>query len=62
MNRIELDPPIAPAGDIVTLSGVPDSMKVGDTLTLKTVNVIKPFYSYFPSSYVFFNSDLLLYI
>ena len=28
--------------DIVTLSGVPDSMKVGDTLSLKTKNVMKP--------------------
>lgn len=28
-----LDPPIAHAGDIVTITGVPDIMKVGDTLT-----------------------------
>lgn len=33
VERVPLDPPIAVAGDIVTLSGVPESMKVGDTLT-----------------------------
>jgi len=33
VSRVPLDPPIAVAGDIVTLSGVPESMKVGDTLT-----------------------------
>eukprot|EP00571_Detonula_confervacea_P012623 CAMPEP_0172311224 /NCGR_PEP_ID=MMETSP1058-20130122/14209_1 /TAXON_ID=83371 /ORGANISM="Detonula confervacea, Strain CCMP 353" /LENGTH=827 /DNA_ID=CAMNT_0013024339 /DNA_START=75 /DNA_END=2558 /DNA_ORIENTATION=- len=33
VSRMPLDPPIAHAGDIVTLTGVPESMKVGDTLT-----------------------------
>ena len=33
VSRVPLDPPMAYAGDIVTLSGVPESMKVGDTLT-----------------------------
>jgi len=33
VKRVPLDPPFAVAGDIVTLSGVPESMKVGDTLT-----------------------------
>mmetsp|Transcript_25196 Transcript_25196/g.56516 ORF Transcript_25196/g.56516 Transcript_25196/m.56516 type:complete len:769 (-) Transcript_25196:515-2821(-) len=33
VSRVALDPPIAHAGDIVTLAGVPDSVKVGDTLT-----------------------------
>ena len=33
ISRVPLDPPLAHAGDIVTLTGVPDSMKVGDTLT-----------------------------
>ncbi len=33
VSRAPLDPPIAIAGDIVTLSGVPDSTRVGDTLT-----------------------------
>ncbi len=42
VNRTELDPPIASAGDIVTLAGVPDSMKVGDTLTLKSNRISKP--------------------
>jgi GTP-binding protein len=35
VERTELDPAVASAGDIVTVSGVPDSMKVGDTLTFK---------------------------
>jgi len=34
--RTELESPIASAGDIVTLAGVPDSISVGDTLTLKS--------------------------
>jgi len=33
VSRVPLDPPIAHAGDIVTLTGVPESMRVGDTLT-----------------------------
>ena len=33
MSRVALDPPAASAGDIVTLTGVPDSVRVGDTLT-----------------------------
>mmetsp|Transcript_10936 Transcript_10936/g.19977 ORF Transcript_10936/g.19977 Transcript_10936/m.19977 type:complete len:829 (+) Transcript_10936:147-2633(+) len=39
VSRIPLDPPIAHAGDIVTLAGVPESMKVGDTLT-STSNMV----------------------
>jgi len=39
VSRVPLDPPIAYAGDIVTLTGVPESMKVGDTLT-STANAI----------------------
>jgi GTP-binding protein len=35
VSRTDLDPPIAKAGDIVTLAGVPDNIAVGDTLTLK---------------------------
>lgn len=31
--RVPLEPAVAYAGDIVTLTGVPESMKVGDTLT-----------------------------
>lgn len=42
VNRTELDPPIASAGDIITLSGVPDSIKVGDTLCLKSNPLSKP--------------------
>ena len=42
VNRTELDPPIASVGDIVTLSGVPDSMKVGDTLSLKSNQLPRP--------------------
>lgn len=42
VNRTELDPPMASAGDIVTLAGVPDSMKVGDTLTLKSNQILEP--------------------
>ena len=30
VSRVALDPPIAHAGDIVTLAGVPDSVKVGE--------------------------------
>jgi GTP-binding protein len=33
--RTPLDPPLAMAGDIVTLVGVPDSIAVGDTVTIK---------------------------
>ena len=33
VSRVPLDPSIAYAGDIVTLTGVPESLKVGDTLT-----------------------------
>lgn len=33
VSRAPLDPPFAIAGDIVTLAGVPDSTRVGDTLT-----------------------------
>ncbi len=42
VNRTELDPPKASAGDIVTLSGVPGSMRVGDTLTLKSNPIPSP--------------------
>jgi len=42
VTRTDLDPPIASAGDIVTLSGVPDSIKVGDTVTLKSNPVLSP--------------------
>jgi GTP-binding protein len=34
--RTDLEPAIASAGDIVTLSGCPDTIAVGDTLTLKS--------------------------
>jgi GTP-binding protein len=33
VSRVPLEPAVAYAGDIVTLTGVPESMKVGDTLT-----------------------------
>jgi GTP-binding protein len=33
ISRTPLDPPVAYAGDIITLAGVPHSMAVGDTLT-----------------------------
>lgn len=33
VSRVPLDPAVAYAGDIVTLAGIPESMKVGDTLT-----------------------------
>lgn len=33
VSRVPLDPAIAYAGDIITLTGVPETMKVGDTLT-----------------------------
>lgn len=36
-SRAPLDPPTAHAGDIVTLTGVPESMAVGDTLTAADV-------------------------
>ena len=39
VSRIPLDPAISYAGDIVTLSGVPESLKVGDTLT-STKNMV----------------------
>lgn len=42
VNRTELDPPIASVGDIVTLAGVPDSMRVGDTLSLKSNHIARP--------------------
>jgi len=42
VTRTDLEPPIASAGDIVTLSGVPDSITVGDTVTLKDNPVQKP--------------------
>lgn len=42
VSRAPLDPPIAVAGDIVTLAGVPDSMKVGDTLTSSDNRVSQP--------------------
>jgi len=42
VTRTDLDPPIASAGDIVTLSGVPDSIKVGDTVTLKSNPIQNP--------------------
>lgn len=41
VSRTPLDPPIAKAGDIVTLAGVPDNIAVGDTLTLKSNPVNK---------------------
>lgn len=42
VSRAPLDPPIAIAGDIVTLAGVPDSMKVGDTITSSDNRVSQP--------------------
>mmetsp|Transcript_13695 Transcript_13695/g.25760 ORF Transcript_13695/g.25760 Transcript_13695/m.25760 type:complete len:795 (-) Transcript_13695:3641-6025(-) len=36
VSRTELESAVASAGDIVTLAGVPDSIAVGDTLTLKS--------------------------
>eukprot|EP00986_Skeletonema_menzelii_P007563 scaffold2975_cov135-Skeletonema_menzelii.AAC.5 len=33
VSRASLEPAVASAGDIVTLAGIPESMKVGDTLT-----------------------------
>jgi len=33
VSRSPLDPPLARAGDIVTLAGMPDSVRVGDTVT-----------------------------
>jgi GTP-binding protein len=42
VSRAPLDPPIAVAGDIVTLSGVPDSTRVGDTLTSSGRMVPRP--------------------
>lgn len=33
VSRVALDPAVAYAGDIVTLAGIPESIKVGDTLT-----------------------------
>lgn len=33
VSRVPLEPAVAYAGDIVTLAGIPESMKVGDTLT-----------------------------
>ena len=40
VSRVALDPAFAYAGDIVTLSGVPESMAVGDTLT-STANQVQ---------------------
>jgi len=42
VTRTELDGQTARAGDIVTITGVPDSIQVGDTLTLKEGGVSKP--------------------
>ena len=42
VSRAPLDPPFAIAGDIVTLAGVPDSTKVGDTLTSSDRKVPRP--------------------
>lgn len=36
VSRTELEDSVASAGDIVTLAGVPESIAVGDTLTLKS--------------------------
>ena len=36
VSRVALEPPVASAGDIVTLTGVPDTVAVGDTLTSAT--------------------------
>mmetsp|Transcript_22210 Transcript_22210/g.33451 ORF Transcript_22210/g.33451 Transcript_22210/m.33451 type:complete len:809 (-) Transcript_22210:59-2485(-) len=33
VSRVSLEPAVAYAGDIVTLAGIPETMKVGDTLT-----------------------------
>ena len=33
VSRVSLEPAVAFAGDIVTLAGIPETMKVGDTLT-----------------------------
>ena len=42
VERTQLDPAQASAGDIVTLSGVPDTISVGDTLTLKNNPIEEP--------------------
>eukprot|EP00548_Thalassiothrix_antarctica_P004385 CAMPEP_0194130350 /NCGR_PEP_ID=MMETSP0152-20130528/1406_1 /TAXON_ID=1049557 /ORGANISM="Thalassiothrix antarctica, Strain L6-D1" /LENGTH=655 /DNA_ID=CAMNT_0038824837 /DNA_START=176 /DNA_END=2143 /DNA_ORIENTATION=- len=42
ISRVSLDPPVASAGDIVTLLGVPDSIAVGDTITGKDDPVPEP--------------------
>jgi len=42
VSRTDLDPPAATAGDIVTLAGVPDTSKVGDTLTSRQNPVPSP--------------------
>ncbi|KAI2504483.1 Elongation factor G C-terminus [Fragilaria crotonensis] len=42
ISRTPLIPPFALAGDIVTLLGVPDSIAVGDTVTLRDNAVPKP--------------------
>jgi GTP-binding protein len=42
VQRTLMDPPRASVGDIVTLSGVPDHMAVGDTLTLASSPVPLP--------------------
>jgi GTP-binding protein len=42
ISRVPLRPPVASAGDIVTLVGVPDSIAVGDTVTFKNNPVPHP--------------------
>jgi len=42
VSRTSLEEGVASAGDIVTIAGVPDLMKVGDTLTLKDKPVQEP--------------------
>eukprot|EP00980_Cylindrotheca_fusiformis_P015143 scaffold4183_cov137-Cylindrotheca_fusiformis.AAC.6 len=42
ISRTPLEPPVAYAGDILTLAGVPDSIAVGDTLTKSSDPVDEP--------------------
>lgn len=42
ISRTPLDPPVAYAGDILTLAGVPDSIAVGDTITKSSNPVEHP--------------------
>ena len=42
VTRTDLVPPVAHAGDIVTLSGLPRSTAVGDTLTLTSNPIFEP--------------------